>query len=62
MTYIIEPAGPGDRDGILAVMRHFNMHHVPSVEMEELDLTRFFVARMQGRVVGAAGYKVLKII
>jgi uncharacterized protein (DUF849 family)/N-acetylglutamate synthase-like GNAT family acetyltransferase len=59
MTYIIEPAGPGDRDGILAVMRHFNMHHVPSVEMGELDLTRFFVARMQGRVVGAAGYKVL---
>ncbi len=59
MNYTIEPAGPGDRDGILRVMRPFNMHHVPSVEMEELDLSRFFVARMRGEIVGAAGYKLL---
>jgi len=59
MNYTIDPAGPGDRDGILRVMRPFNMHHVPSVEMEELDLSRFFVARMRGEIVGAAGYKLL---
>lgn len=59
MNYTIEPAGPGDRDGILHVMRPFNMHHVPSVEMEEIDLSRFFVARMRGEIVGAAGYKLL---
>lgn len=55
----IEPACPNDRAAILAVMRHFNMHHVPSVEMEELDLSRFFVARMRGHIVGAAGYRIL---
>lgn len=59
MTWTIEPAGPGDREAILAVMRHFNMHHVPSVEMEDLDLGCFFVARMQERIVGAAGYRIL---
>lgn len=59
MTYTIEPAQTGDRAAILEVMRPFNMHHVPSVEMEELDLARFFIARMNGRIVGAAGYKLL---
>jgi 3-keto-5-aminohexanoate cleavage enzyme len=59
MNYTIEPAKKDDRDGILAVMRPFNMHNVPSVEMEELDISCFFVARMQGRIVGAAGYKLL---
>ncbi len=59
MNYTIEPAGPGDRDAILRVMRPFNMHHVPSVEMEELNLSCFFVAKMRGEIVGAAGYKLL---
>jgi phenylacetate-CoA ligase len=57
--FVIERAAPGDRDDILAVMRPANMHHVPSPEMEELDLERFFVARVDGRVVGAAGYTIL---
>ncbi len=55
----IEPARPGDRDAILAVMRSANMHRVPSPEMPELDLERFFVARIDGEVVGAAGYALL---
>lgn len=59
MNFAIEPARPGDRDAILAVMRHYNMHHVPSVEMDELDLGCFFVARRDGRIVGAAGYRIL---
>src|SRR5262249_43165893 len=42
-----------------AVMQRWNMHHVPSPEMEELDLDAFFVARINGRIIGAAGYKVL---
>lgn len=59
MNYTIEAAASTDREAILEVMLPFNMHHVPSPEMEELDLTCFFVARMNGRIVGAAGYKVL---
>ena len=55
----IEPAGLGDREAILAVMRPANMHHVPSAEMGELELSRFFVARVEGRIVGAGGYELV---
>lgn len=55
----IQKARPEDRDAILAVMRPWNMHHVPSPEMRSIDLARFFVARIDGRVVGAAGYEIL---
>ena len=59
MKYSIEYARADDRDAILAVMRYYNMHHVPSAEMEELDLDRFLVARIGETVVGAGGYKLL---
>lgn len=58
-AFVIEPARAGDREAILAVMRPWNMHHVPSPEMEELDLAAFFVARLDGDIVGASGYKIL---
>lgn len=57
--FIIEPAKSTDRAAILKVMSHWNMHHVPSEEMNELDLSCFFVARLNGEVVGASGYKIL---
>lgn len=57
--HTIERARPKDRDAILEVMRPWNMHHVPSPEMEELDTSCFFVARHDGRVVGAAGWAVV---
>ena len=56
--YTIEKASESDREAILEVMRPWNMHHVPSPEMEQIDLSAFFVARCGGKVVGAAGYKV----
>ncbi|MBT8420207.1 MAG: GNAT family N-acetyltransferase [Gammaproteobacteria bacterium] len=59
MDYCIEPASQADGEAILSVLRHFNMHHVPSVEMERLDLKCFFIARLQGSIVGAAGYKII---
>lgn len=57
--FTIERARPADREAILAVMRPANMHHVPSAEMEELDTDRFFLARVDGQIVGAAGYQIL---
>lgn len=42
---------------ILHLMEFYNMHHVPSKEMPELDLNNFFLAIYHGLVVGAAGYK-----
>ena len=60
MDYRIEKAAAGDRAAILKVMEPWNMHHVPSVEMEELDLACFYVARTEdGRIIGAGGYKIL---
>ena len=44
---------------ILKVMEPWNMHHVPSGEMEELDLNCFFVATVDGAIVGASGYKMV---
>lgn len=58
-SVLIENARPDDLGAILAVMKPWNMHRVPSPEMEDLDLDCFFVARLEGRVIGAAGYKIL---
>ncbi|NND71101.1 MAG: GNAT family N-acetyltransferase [Rhodothermales bacterium] len=58
-SIVILPARKYDESSILDVMRPWNMHHVPSPEMEELDLSRFFVALSDGKVIGAAGYKIL---
>ncbi len=48
-----------ERGTILKIMEPWNMHHVPSEEMEELDISCFFVAEIDDIVVGASGYKLL---
>jgi len=48
-----------DKDDILKVMLPWNMHHVPSQEMEELDISCFFVALIDNKIVGASGYKII---
>jgi ribosomal-protein-alanine N-acetyltransferase len=40
-------------------METANMHYVPSPEMPELDWKSFFLALVDGEVVGAAGYRIL---
>lgn len=57
--FVVDRAHPEDLQDILLVMRPWNMHHVPSPEMPSLDLDHMFVARVAGRIVGAAGYKLL---
>ncbi|MCW8891643.1 MAG: GNAT family N-acetyltransferase, partial [Sedimenticola sp.] len=59
MQYTIERAGSNDRDEILNIMRPWNMHNVPSPEMDELDLDCFFVAKIDDTIIGASGYKLL---
>ncbi len=56
---VIQPAAPGDWPDILAVLATANMHRIPSPEVPEFDLACAFVARLAGRIVGVAGYKVL---
>jgi len=55
----IEPATEADMPAMLAVLETVNMHHVPSVEMPELDWRCCFVACDGGMVVGMSGYKML---
>jgi ribosomal-protein-alanine N-acetyltransferase len=57
--FTIRPARRDEGPAILEIMRPWNMHHVPSPEMESLDLNCFFVAEMDGVMIGASGYKVL---
>lgn len=52
-------AKSSDKGGVLRVLEMANFHHIPSDEMPELDLDRFFIAESDGVVVGVAGYKVL---
>jgi ribosomal-protein-alanine N-acetyltransferase len=51
-------ASKSDRDAVLRVLECANFHHIPSPEMPELDLARFFVAEDRGTIVGVAGFKV----
>ncbi len=59
MDFVIAKATPADREAILRIMQRWNMHHVPSLEMKELDFTCFHVARFENKIIGAAGYEIL---
>jgi uncharacterized protein (DUF849 family)/N-acetylglutamate synthase-like GNAT family acetyltransferase len=59
MNFIIESAKQSDFEEIVAVLRPWNMHHIPSIEMEMIDFDTFFVAKMDDRIVGVSGYKTL---
>ena len=59
MIYEIRKAKEEDKEAILTILKHWNMHHIPSPEVEKLDLSCFFVAMALGKVIGASGYKIL---
>jgi ribosomal-protein-alanine N-acetyltransferase len=50
---------PRDREGMLAVLRTANMHRVPSPEMDDFDVGRWFVVEQEGRIVAVAGFVIL---
>lgn len=58
-SYIIRFARPGEIPDIIELMRPYNMHHIPSPEMGELDYKCFIVAEQNGQLIGAAGYTFL---
>ena len=59
MQFNIQSAKPSDFEQILAVLKPWNMHHIPSLEMEMIDFDTFFVAKMDGKIVGVSGYKIV---
>ncbi len=56
----IERVAEEDQPGVMAVMKSANMHRVPSPEVPSLDWDRFWMVKLEGRVVGAAGYRLLE--
>lgn len=56
---IIRETKEKDRGEILRIMESWNMHHVPSEEMPELDLSCFYVAVEGGTIIGACGYRMV---
>lgn len=45
---------------MLKVLEPTNMHHVPSPEMDDFEVGRWFVAESGGRIVGVAGFRMLR--
>ena len=59
--YRIRPARvPGDREPMLSVLETANMHRVPSPEMDDFDVGDWFVAEVEGEIVGVAGHRILR--
>lgn len=59
MEFIIEKAIPSDRPEIINVLTPWNLHKIPSPEAAEIDFDYFFVAKVLGKIIGVAGYKLL---
>ena len=59
MNAVIGKADPRDLPEILSVLRRWNMHHIPSPEMKKIDFDTFFVAKIDGKIVGISGYEIL---
>lgn len=60
MNFFIEKAKKSDIHSIYNIMKAWNMHHIPSPEMEKIDISGFFVAKLKtGEIVGAAGYEII---
>lgn len=59
MDYQIRKAEFRDTEDMLNILKVWNMHHIPSPEVEDLDLSCFFVALFSGKIIGLSGYKVL---
>lgn len=55
----IEKAQEEDRKEIFRLLKQANMHYIPSEEMPGLTFENYFVAKVDGKVVGFSGYKTL---
>jgi ribosomal-protein-alanine N-acetyltransferase len=60
-AYRLRPAVvPRDRPAMIEVLRSSNMHHIPSAEMHDVDAGSWYVAEVDGRVVGVAGWDLVE--
>lgn len=56
---IIEKARQEDKAAIFELLKQANMHYIPSQEIPELTYENYYVAKVEGKVVGFCGYKIL---
>ncbi|HSA30847.1 MAG TPA: GNAT family N-acetyltransferase [Candidatus Omnitrophota bacterium] len=56
---VIEKAREEDKADIFRLLKMANMHNIPSPEMPELTYENYYVAKVDGKVVGFCGYKIL---
>jgi len=57
----IRPARlPRDRGPMLRVLETVNMHRIPSPEMHDFDLGRWYVAEDDGELIGVSGFRLLR--
>lgn len=59
MDFYIEKANSCQRKEFLNILRYWNMHHIPSVEMEDFNFECYYVAKVENKIVGLSGYKIL---
>jgi len=59
IEYKIRFAKKSDIKSIISLMKPYNMHHIPSLEMGELNEQFFIVAEYKGNIIGAAGFSFL---
>jgi N-acetylglutamate synthase-like GNAT family acetyltransferase len=56
---VIDKAKEADKARIFDLLKTANMHVIPSQEMPSLTYENYFVARIDDKIVGFCGYKVL---
>lgn len=59
MNVVIEKAREEDRPFIFELLKQANMHYIPSKEMPELTYENYFVAKVNDKIAGFCGYKIL---
>jgi len=59
MNVVIEKAQEKDRPFIFELLKQANMHYIPSKEMPGLEYENYFVAKVDSKIVGFCGYKIL---
>lgn len=56
---VIEKAKEEDKKDIFKLLKQANMHYIPSQEMHGLTYENYFIATINGQVVGFCGYKII---
>lgn len=59
MSIVYEKLIEADQPDVMRLLNVANMHYIPSAEMPGVTWENYTVARMDGNIVGFAGYKIL---